>query len=331
MREQRTPVIPGMTPLERIFRAEKLSRDDTSHYVGELLIRQRRVNHSVLAFNREFLPTGSLVVDACAGPEGSLLPALHYQYQWVGNEISPRFARNLKRTGADNVVISDFARPPFGGSIVDGVFFIFALNNINRPGQAIIEAGRITRKNGVIVIADPGPSVWQTNILLSRLIPEEMAVRFIGASCSQELASYFDEKPYSREEYCQFFAQHSLGATDSQLREYVQAVLAKNGQTRRGERSISFYFQQMIAARYYSHLVRQAAGSGFGIRKIGIMTVARPRQEGTEWLVNDPIRVKENLWMEALAEARKGKGDLVPPEMVKSQCRLVFPVICLKR
>lgn len=330
-----TPLASGTkSPLEQAFCAEKQKRDDTSDYIGDLLARQRRVNYEVLAFSREFLPPESLVIDACAGPEGSLLPASLYGYSWIGNEISFRFAGNLKKTGADMVVISDFAQAPFQEGAADGVFFIFAINNILRPAEALAEAGRIVKENGTMVLAGPGPSFWQTNILLSSLLKGKetgLSKRILGDKCSRGIEQYFGNKPYSEEEYCQFFLEHNLGVTQERLQEVIEEIFRDNGQTRQEEKRISFRFQQEVAALYYLHLVNLAAGEGFEITKVGLMAVARTSPTSKDWQVTSPKKVEVESWLELLMETRKGKTDLLPPAVFSSQCKLIFPVICFRK
>ena len=314
------------------LQGEKQTRDDTSRYVGELLVRQRLINTQVVSFSQELFARGSTVIDACAGPEGSFLSAALCGYRWTGNEIAYRFARNLKNSGAEQVVISDFADSPFGKEVVDGVFFIFALNNISYPNKALAEAGRVTKQNGGIVIADPGLTFWQTNILLCSVLPEEQTQRMIGHNCCGKIRKYFEEKPYSLEEYCEFVLRHNLGMTQEELSKQVNKIVEENSLSRKREKRIVFYFHQEAVRAYYGNLAQLAIEQGFNIEKVGIMATARLPINGTEeWAVASPSVVDHAVWLEELVAAKEGKTVLIPSDFLTSPCKLIFPVICFKK
>jgi ubiquinone/menaquinone biosynthesis C-methylase UbiE len=317
------------TDLENLFFREKQKRDDNSSYIGNLLVRQRQINHKVVSFSSEIIPTGSLVIDACAGPEGSVLASKLYGYDWVGNDISNKFADDLHKTGIDKIVVSDFSRSPFKSEIAQGVYFIFALNNINRPANAIAEAARITKNHGVITIADPGPSLWVSDILLYSLLDNSHRNCFTGNRYN-ELENYFKNKEYSIESYTDYFLEYVLGAGKGEMNDYVQDFIKKINGTKKSRRSLSFYFQQKVTEKYLEFQQKTADSCGFEPVKIGIMSTAFiGDKEG--WQVTEIVPLDKENWLEEIISARMSKSDLIPKSVIKANVRNIFPVVCYQK
>lgn len=313
---------------QKLFK-EKVERDDTGNYIGALLVRQRLINHAVVKIAEEFLKPGDIVVDACAGPEGSLLAASLHGYSWIGNDISTKFAANLRKSGASRVVISDFSHAPYQDGFADGVFFIFALNNISQPASAIKESARITDKYGVIMIADCGPSKWVANIVLSSLFSKSSSSLGMNSKVfTYGIPAYFSQKTYSQAEYADFFMENSLGLTRGEL--YNQALELLHNPTNK-VKSFAFRFQELVVQRYFEHIAHSAENAGFSLQKTGILAMT---QNGHEWEVSSPIAVSTTNWIEQLMNTRKNTGEIVnslPMLRLRADHKIVFPVLCFQK
>ncbi|MBI4036092.1 class I SAM-dependent methyltransferase [Candidatus Daviesbacteria bacterium] len=311
--------------VEKYLQDEKIARDDLGTYIGNLLVRQRLVNEAVLEFAQPILPAKSLVIDACAGPEGSWLAAARRGYQWVGNDISVKFAHTLRRTGA-NVVMSDFPNAPFKDEIADAVFFIFALNNICNPKEAFDEAARITKPGGVIVGAEPGLSTWVTKILFhSVLSPSSKRIPF-----SQEIEKQFADKPYSEMDYTDLLAEKTLGLTTADLATIAQTAASSETKIHRAH----YRFHETILKIYFAQVLAKSQNAGFKLEKAGILAIA---QSLTEWEVSAPIELTRNQWLDQFMQVRVWKRgqnspvDQLPPSMDRAARRIIVPILCMKK
>lgn len=317
---------------KELFR-EKVERDDSSVYVGNLLIRQRLINEAVLQFAEPFLPTGSRVVDACAGPEGSWLAAASRGYKWVGNDISFKFAKILKKTGA-NVVLSDFPHALFQGKIADGLFFVFALNNICNPRMAFVEAERVTKDGGIIVEAEPGLATWVTKILLHSILsrfPNFQHIDYLNRmKFSSEVEDHFVDKPYSENEYTDLILERTTGKTATELLSLAESSICIGTRKHR----VHYGFHQAITRLYFEHISAESQRAGFKLIKAGIMAMA---QIPERWEVSSAVEVSTDSWLDQLMKVknwRRGKHPLIdsfPVSMDTSAKRMVFPVLCMKK
>ena len=319
--------------IERELFREKVERDDSSNYVGNLLIRQRLINEAVLQFAKPFLPSGSQVIDACAGPEGSWLAAASRGYKWIGNDISLKFAEILKKTGA-SVVLSDFPHAPFKDKVTDGLFFIFALNNICNPRMAFAEAERITKDGGIIVEAEPGLSTWVTKILLHSILsrfPSSLHIDYLNRmKFSVGVKDHFVDKPYSEEEYTDLVLERAVGKTATELLPLAESSIRTGTRKYR----VHYEFHQAITRLYFEHLSAESQRSGFKLIKAGIMAMA---QIPDRWEVSSAVEVSTDSWLDQLMKVknwRRGKHPLIdnfPVSMDTSAKRMVFPVLCMKK
>lgn len=320
--------------IEQDLLREKVARDDTSAYIGDLLVRQRWVNKKIFSFSEDFLQAGATVVDACAGPEGSLLAGALHDYRWYGNEISHRFAHNLKATGGEaaSVTLADFIHSPYSTGFADAVYFIFAMNNLVRHQETIREAHRITNQKGLIVIADPGPTVWIANIFLKSLCDAEglsmSDTLGRGRVFSEEISNFFSQKPYTAERYVDYLMVYSLGTTREDLRELFYNVL----KTSKRKKDISFDFQNELLRVYFEHLVATCKHQSLELQKTGILALGQDKQG--EWIVAEPVSVEQTRWIDDFINTRQWKGPLVedlPHAIAHSAKRLVVPILCFKK
>lgn len=317
---------------KELFR-EKVARDDSSVYIGNLLIRQRLINEAVLQFAEPFLPPGSQVIDTCAGPEGSWLAAASRGYKWIGNDISFKFAEILGKTGA-SVVLSDFPHAPFKDKVADGLFFIFALNNICNPRRAFAEAERITKDGGIIVEAEPGLSTWVTKILLHSILsrfPNYLHIDYLNRMrFSSEVKDHFVDKTYSEDEYTDMVLERTIGKTASEVLPLAKSSIFTGTRKYRAH----YVFHQAITGLYFKHIAEVSQGAGFKPIKAGIMAAA---QISEGWEVASPVEVPTDGWLDQLMKVKnwqRGKDPLIdsfPDSMDTSAKRMVFPVLCLKK
>lgn len=316
--------------IERALFQEKVSRDDTTGYCGNLLIRQRLINQAVVQFGERLLPRGSRVIDACAGPEGSLLASSLKGYKWIGNDICVRFGETLSRTGAE-VVLSDFAAAPFRDGVADGVFFIFALHNISNPKSALSEAARVTNNNGVVLVADPGISIWESKIILHWLLSKQLNQADLNAMGLKEIANFFAAKPYTEEDYSDFFTQRCLGKAREELLPIALSVMET-----KVKRDKVYHFCNKLAQINYVFFEQSVLDAGFKLAKAGILAMVQFAQQ-TSWEVFGPIEVSENTWLQNLMEIRKWNRATNPfigrfPETWDHAAkRIVLPIWCFKK
>ena len=320
--------------IEQDLLREKVARDDTSSYIGNLLVRQRWVNREVFSFSEDFLQPGATVVDACAGPEGSLLTGALHAYHWYGNEISHRFAQNLKATGGEAacVTLADFIHSPYQAEFADAVYFIFAMNNLVQHQETIREAHRITNQRGLIVIADPGPTVWIANIFLKSFCDTEgLSMPHTlgrGRIFSEEISEFFAQKPYTAEQYVDYLMVHSLGKTREDMTELFYSVL----NTSRRKKDISFDFQNALLRVYFEHVVATCQHQSLELQKTGILAMGQ--DDHGEWIVAEPVSIGQTPWIDDFINTRQWKGPLVerlPHAIAHSAKRMVVPILCFRR
>lgn len=322
-----------METIERALFREKVARDDSASYIGSLLVRQRLVNETVVSFGQEYLQLGGRVIDACAGPEGSWLASAKRGYEWVGNDICLKFSQILEGTGG-KVVLADFAHAPFKEGVADGVFFIFALNNIYNPKAAFSEAFRITHERGVVIETEPGLSAWTSRILLHSLLTKDSNHEeyLQKRDFSSQVVSYFEEKPYTEHEYTDFIIRQTLGTTRGDLSDIARRSVASGTKKAKAH----FRFHEEVTRLYFRNMEQATQQAGFKVVKAGILAIAQGRETGT-WEVSHPVQVGTSGWLEQLSMARMWKRNQnpllnnFPYSMDKVAKRIVVPILCLQK
>jgi SAM-dependent methyltransferase len=313
--------------IEDSLENEKLHRSDREKYIGELLLRQRIINQEVFSFMKDTLKPDSLIIDACAGPEGSFLAASITDHHWVGNDLSLEFAKVLRDTGALNVTISDFSKAPFADESAGGVLFVFALNNVCRLRPAISEAVRILKNDGTMVVADSGPSNWIAKIFMLSLLEEGTAGGGIRKKSAGIIQEYFAGKSYSLDEYTNYCLKHTLGLTREEMADLVSQ------QDTQGKRRSVFHFQNLLVRLYFENIHRVAGELGLTLIKVGIMSAGKKR--GGNWEVSRPVEVKpDSEWCNTLIQTRSLRGEVItkyPPSIVRADTRMTLPILAYKK
>ncbi len=314
--------------INKIMLKEKIERDDSAKYRGDLLVRQRAINNAVASTIEGLLPKNALVIDACAGPEGSVLACSIRGWKWIGNDISPRFARDLRQSGARNVVVSNFPESPYADGSTDAVLFVFALNNICNTSASAEESKRITKEHGVVAIADPGPARWISSILTHQLINNQ---DLLNTTKRYEIDEYFRSKDYSEEEYVNTYCIECLGINPPDLAKIINLFYAevKNGKDRkRAEYSI----HETVAKIYYRNIIDSFERNQFQLEK---SYVAGTGLNDSEWTTSsNPVAVENDRLLNELMEARSWKGEItkdLPDSFGRSQSRIIFPILVFKK
>lgn len=313
---------------------EKRERNDQSRYVGELLIRQREINSRVVNFAQEFLGEKARIIDACAGPEGSLLPSTLRGYRWFGNDISYKFAAHLKRTGAPNIVISDFADCPYQNASFNGALFIFALNNISRTNKALSEASRLVESGGLTVVSDPGPTMWVTNILLHSLLDNDRRCSALirNRVFAVGIPEYFASSEYTESDYADFVVKETLGLTKKDLKKSTRQLIREMTIGGKNLKSLPFYFQELIVKTYFDFVHKSAERAGFTLVKAGFMSTAKDQYN--EWPVSEPLQLSTQDWLDKFIWSRRylrrAKPNL-PEVFYKSSRVITFPILCFRK
>lgn len=305
---------------------EKYQRSDQSEYIDGLLARQRLVNARVVNFSSRYIPRGGLVIDTCAGPEGSILPAALKGYRWVGNDLSVKFAQTLKESLAEEVVLSDFSRSPFKGEIADGIFMTFALNNIDRTVAPLSEANRVLKKGGILVVADPGPSTWVVKILLSVAADMESGIP-IGPKAREKVENHFATKDYTKDDYVNFYVVNKLGLTMDEFLNALRGIDSKD------TKLFEFEAARKVKTRYFENLISTAEDNGLLLVDQGIMAMAKT-DEKQDWKVSDVLPVSEQDFLKEYFDTLKWRGETaeqIGDAYKSASARVVVPVMCFKK
>jgi ubiquinone/menaquinone biosynthesis C-methylase UbiE len=313
--------------VEAALLKEKYQRSDQSEYIDGLLARQRLVNARVVGFACRHIPKGGTVVDTCAGPEGSLLPwVVLGEGKWIGNDLSVKFAETLKQSLADNVVLSDFSRSPFRKEIADGVFMIFALNNIDRTEAPLSEANRVLKKDGILVVADPGPSNWLIKILLAGAACEDIQIP-LGLKIKEKVHGHFATKAYTLDEYMKFYVVNKLGLSMEEFLKALRDIDTENPS------KFEFEATRLVKTRYFENLIVTAQNNGLGLINQGIMAMAKTA-EGKDWLVSGVIPVEEDEFLPEyydILKWRSNTAEQIGDAYKSASVRVVVPVMCFKK
>lgn len=307
-----------MSNVDMLLGAEKRHRDDASRYIDTNLVRQRQINEAVFAFADPFFGThpDGLVIDACAGPEGSYLATARRRLRWVGNDISTRFASVLRNTGA-SVVLSDFANAPYKSESASAVAFIYALENINRPAKAIDEAARILKPGGIAMYCEPGPCWFTASIIAGH----------ISGRNPKAVAEFFSGKEYTQKEFVEFYVQNSLGV---ELNVFEADVLVSANPAK--SREVRKHTYSALMRRYFENIDRSLQRNDLGIMRVGILAAVNV---GSNWQVSGVFEVDTpNRWMAELWQARRMQGVLsgeLSPIAKSSPQKNICPVIIAQK
>lgn len=316
---------------------EKAARNDLSAYLTQHLERQRVINGHVVDFSRSEIKPNGTIIDACAGPEGAIMAAQTCGFDYIGNDISLNLAAHLKELGASKVVISEFPHTPYKEAVADAVFFVFALNNIINTKKTLREADRLLTDGGVIVTADPGPTLWAGNILLRSILTEEMQAHAQAGKLLNKqpfrtgIPDYFEEKKnkYSLHDYSDFYRNGCLDVPRSELVDLVTTLLEQEKDCR----TIPFHFQGHIAKLYNAAIETSASELGYRTVKRGLI-VAGKDMDG-RWTITAPYTVPhDNDWAETVAQTRKLRGEIgesLPERITKSETKLFIPILVMKK
>lgn len=323
-----------MSTIESYLSSQRVKRNDVGSYVGNLLIRQRLVNETVVAFVEDQIPTKGVVIDACAGPEGSLLAASLRGYQWFGNDISSRFSHNLAQSGAQGkIVLSDFENAPFQSESADAVLFIFALNNFSNPGKAMAEAARVVRPGGIVVEAETGITKAVSNSVLFGLgkrYNSWVISDVINQSKSfNGTRDFFEELPYSPESYAEHVIRGSLGVETDQVVSETRGLLPRF----RRSTQMSFFFYEYMQRKYFENIHQAAQRAGLNFVKVGF--VAAGETQGS-WQVTTPLETTSAQVIEDIVDWKKSSKRLtnqIPDwdSVASVENRLTFPILCYKK
>lgn len=319
--------------LESHLVRENCIRSDVVSYVGNQLIRQRKANEAIVGFAQDLIPPKALVIDACAGPEGSYLACARRGYRWIGNEISASFAQVLGQTGAQTV-LSDFSKSPFRYGSSDATFIILALNNIYDLKGTLSEAKRATKVGGIIVEAEPGLSSWTGRVILHSLLSDNLRLQssdYYGRRGSGKvIEQQFQDKPYSEHEYVDHLLENTMGQTRETMADELKTLI-----TSLPRRKVFFNFQQAVVRRYFEYIDSIGKFLDLRIIKAGVMAMGQTHRG--DWIVTMPIQIPPEKWIQAVLEARKWqmrKSELVqqlPRSLDAASKRIILPVLCLNR
>ncbi len=262
---------------------QKARRGDVDDYAARLLLRQRVLNERAIAWS-DCVHEGTRVLDACAGPEGSLIAVTRRGGLWTGNEISQVTARYLEESGA-NVIVSSAERFDCEDSQFDFLAFIFALNNVQGTLNAFIEADRVLDDEGKMLICDPGPCLWQADLFLYTLLkmgvlPKELEEKLFNTKRFREDIPDFyggDRISISHVEYTERVLGGLLGTELDLVRNGVGGIEEfvrkhyPSGAKKFAER-FRRVFSEVLQARYWQYMRGVAVETGFELERMGAVS-----------------------------------------------------------
>lgn len=313
--------------------------------------RQEGINNQVIKFASGRFFGGGVVLDACAGSKGSLSACREYGYYWVGNDISQIFVKGLKEKGAEQVVVSDIIHSPYPDNCFDMVLFIFSLHDILGTEEAIREAWRILKfsdemeRGGLIVISDPGPSKWVSDILFYSLFkkhPYFSSEVILTRKALQDIEAYFSRQNYSIDQYADFFMERVLGLKGDELKKKTEDGFDKYGANKgvvrfncRTKRRLSFYFQEIVIESYFEYIGKCSNNLGLRLKRVGVMRAAE--NTSGEWIVTEPEEISNKSdWLNIFLNKRRCTPAEVQKEVESAVGQryekiITFPILLLQK
>jgi|GEM_PF-3510036 len=301
-------------------------------YIKSLYERQKRVNESIIDFvGQSIIPVGARVLDACAGPGGLASAGAIDKWWVVSNDLARQFALEVKEKFKGSVVVSSATDLPYANGSFDAVFYVYAINNILRVGRVISETERILGDGGVMVVSDPGPSVWMSEVLL-----------YWAAGGYEKSIEYFQNKDYSYEDYAAFVAKEFLGVPDDELKAKIHQINAR-ATTTQDKKSVPFRVRELLEELYLNNLFSKARENGFVLEKAGVGVTALGQKTSPSdeqvWLslanihpINADLEEYKSI-IGRIMDLRKNPGLIpgVSEDMVRSPQRIVYPVLVFRK
>lgn len=296
--------------------------------------RQREINQRLVTWMAGGKSlAGTLTVDACAGPEGSLWAVNNLKGRWIGNEISNADYAILEdnvlnlHTQKARTIKNDAHRLALDKESVDYFLFVLALNHL-RVNDAIKEASRTLKGDGRLVIADSGPTFWIMDLVIYCALEKNSfgAPRRRQTEAARQLLG-------SRRRLCSnvgIFCGEVLGKAEIDLAEYSRYLLKNNfgrpvwddyceeiGRSLRAkqfDRQIWWRDQRRrLDAFYWDNLLASLAGNGFSLSRLGIMPSFEIGDKKTEkrWEVGTIIDCeidRQNLYQTGAGKVISGQS-----------------------
>lgn len=281
----------------------KSSRMDVNNSI-EVLKRTRAINENLVAWMTNKSLRGTLTVDVCAGIEGSLMAVYSRKGNWLGNEISEGdFAllndtikalgrKNVRAINGDAHCLSSLCQKG-----ADFYLFVMALNHL-RVYDAILEANRILKNNGRIVIGDPGPTYWICDLViyiaLEQISRNPIASDILeskeklGANVQEFDKIVLSAENMTRVQYAEFILDTLFGINDIKIyKKRIKKSLSANGITT----GKWWNKQRKILDMFFWHnLFDSLNRSEFEITRQGVMPIAElpsRGRKGNEWSVGN--------------------------------------------
>lgn len=272
--------------------------------------RQREVNEKVVGWMSGGKSlAGTLTVDACAGPEGSLWAIHHRKGEWIGIEVSEAdFA--LLKDNVDNLqsqkfqaIKGDAHQLALDSQSADYYLFVLALNHL-RVKEAMKEAVRIINRTGRLVIADTGPTFWLIDVVLYCALSQiaKGPAKSKEAKCAEQLLN----SRHRLRSNIDYFCDRVLNSSAIGLLEYGKYLLTQNF----GRRKTEEYFQEIaktlkpgqinqrnwwhergraLDADYWDNLIRALNHDGLALTRMGVMAAVEIKTKSGEkkWEVGE--------------------------------------------
>lgn len=300
----------------------KVARDDVVTYQRSLAARQRTINAHVLDFAADYLPSGALLLDGCAGPEGSKVVAAERGYGWVGADISFASTKALKSSETDNVVLSDATALPFAAKQFDAVLFTYALNNISNHERAVANAARVSSSNGTVMVTDPGPSMSMTNAVIASLVTER-PYPMLDVQRTIETLRTFAQQPYTVHEYVD-----TLLASDIGISRVTAHAALHDACDEVKPRDIRYAMQLTLVEQHFRHLDEVARQEGLERVHTGVCITGL--QPDGSWQVSDVLPLQGNDWIGEFMTVRERPMDVfanLPESLTHAKTRISAPVV----
>lgn len=199
----------------------------------------------------------------------------------IGSDVAENYLAYLRMEGKRNVMMAEADHFPIGDRSTDAVLAVFGIDNLSNTRKFFNETYRVLKPGGVIVVADPGMSWWETDVMLYDILVHATDPYVIQWRESlirgnrfnvlipkfltlYDINSYFDEVAQSKvgfsrrsaELYIELLAKHVASSSEQRLSHKEARSLGEMWNTYVN----SNYFQTADHFAYLSGLITERSG-----------------------------------------------------------------------
>jgi len=205
--------------------------------------KQDGINSAIVQYAIEngYIGNKQIVYDPSCGPLGTEVAKSHIEQLeslWIGSDIAISPLKHRQ-----NVFCADATRIPLATESIHTCISVFAMSNIPDITTAIQEFSRITKKDGYLIIADPGISKKASDIAFYcyLVIQDHNPLDYLSESTALEINNFLNNQQISEGAYLDTtLKQHGLN-----LEEYEYILNQAYNKNKKQRRAI----QKLMAAQ----------------------------------------------------------------------------------